>query len=68
MPVSQNRHVFARTAATIAPEAAWDTHTKRCPQTTYDIVESHMNPLLAQWLPVLVMLIAIWIGLIYNNG
>src|SRR5437016_979917 len=26
-----------------------------------------MNPILAQWLPVLVMLFAIWFGLLYNN-
>ncbi len=26
-----------------------------------------MNPLLAQWLPVIVMLLAIWTGLLYNN-
>jgi hypothetical protein len=26
-----------------------------------------MNPVLAQWLPVVVMLLAIWFGLLYNN-
>ncbi len=26
-----------------------------------------MNPLLAQWLPVFMMVMAIWVGLIYNN-
>jgi gamma-glutamylcysteine synthetase len=26
-----------------------------------------MNPVLSQWLPVFVMLIAIWVGLLYNN-
>ena len=26
-----------------------------------------MNPVLSQWLPVIVMLIAIWTGLLYNN-
>ena len=26
-----------------------------------------MDPLLSQWLPAFVMIIAIWVGLIYNN-
>ena len=26
-----------------------------------------MNPALSQWLPVIVMLLAIWFGLLYNN-
>jgi len=27
-----------------------------------------MDPVLAQWLPVIVMIIAIWVGLLYNNN
>ena len=26
-----------------------------------------MNPVLAQWLPAIFMILAIWVGLIYNN-